>query len=681
MASALARGRLVVGAGTLSLALAAVAVPTAAHADVTNKPARTWGTNGRVSVMLPVGDRIYLGGSFTSVVDPSGMSYPAKNLAVINASTGAADLSFDAGTDTGPGTVVTALATDGTRLFVGGLFKSIDGVARSNLAAVDATTGALVTEWTASASGSVDALNFTGGALYAAGLFSAVRSGGGSGVLSQPYLAKIDATTGMVDTGWSPAAGDRVRALAPALDGTGRLFIAGDFDTVSGVAVRKLAAVSLAGAGTVDPGFRPGPNNGSVYATVFDVTADAGQVYAAVGGSGGACTALAASSGARVWSDHSNGNMQSVRLIDSVLYCGGHYGGTSSFAGLSRQKLAAVNIADGSVNGFAPKINSPLGVWSLGTDATHLYVGGDFTDITGVAQPYFAEFPAAKSAPAAPALFAQPGSGVVHLSWTAPSTDGGSPVTKYRIYRSTTAGSYRTTPYATVLSGSRVYDDTGVANGTTYYYTVAAVNGMGQSLPSAENGATPAADISPTAPTVPVGLTATNPSGYVQLSWNPPTDNGGAPVTAYRIYRGTSAGSEQLYATVGTPSYRDTGIVADTTYYYQVSAVNSVELEGPRSEEDFTTAQPGLPGAPTLTGTPGTGVVHLSWTVPNDGGLPITKYVVLRDDIRIKVTKDATVTSFDDTTASPGTSYVYQVAALNSLGRGQLSNKVTIAAS
>ncbi len=661
-----------------ALGLTVLALPVTAHADVTSKPARTWGTNGRVSVILPVGDRIYLGGSFTSVVDPSGKSYPAKNLAVISSSTGAAELTFDAGTDTGPGTAVTALATDGTRLFVGGLFKSIDGVARSNLVAVDATTGALDTSWTASASGSVDALSFTGGALYAAGLFSSVRSGGGSGVQSGPYLAKIDAATGMVDTGWTPAPGDRVRALAPAPDGTGRLFIAGDFDTVSGVVVRKLAAVSVAGAGTVDPGFRPGPNNGNAYATVFDVTADAGQVYAAVGGSGGACTAIAASSGARVWSDHSDGNMQSVRLMGSVLYCGGHYGGTSSFAGSSRQKLAAVNIGDGSVNGFAPKINSPLGVWSLGTDAAHLYVGGDFTDITGVPQPYFAEFPTVRSVPAAPTLFTQPGSAVVHLSWTAASTDGGSPVTRYRIYRSTTAGAYGSTPYATLLSATRVYDDTAVSNRIAYFYTVAAVNAVGQSQPSAERSATPDADITPTAPTAPVGLTATNPPGKVHLTWNPPVDNGGAPVTGYRIYRAAAAGAEELYATVDTTSYDDVAIAAGTTYYYQVSAVNSVEIEGGRSGEDFTTAQAGVPGPPTLTGTPGAGLVHLAWTVPSDGGLPITKYIVLRNDIRIKVTKDATSTTYDDTTATPGTAYVYQVAALNSLGRGQLSNKVTV---
>lgn len=648
-----------------------------AHADVSSKPSRTWGTNGRVSVILPVGDRIYLGGSFTSVVDPSGVSYPAKNLAVINASTGAADLGFDGGTDTGPGTVVTALATDGARLFVGGLFKSIDGVARSNLAAIDPTTGALLTGWTASASGSVDALSFTGGALYAAGLFSAVRSGGGSGVLSSPYLAKVDPVTGLVDTAWTPAADDRVRALAPAADGSGRLFIAGDFNTVSGVGSRKLAAVLLADPGTVDPAFLPGPNNGSAYATVFDVTTNGGLVYAAVGGSGGACTALNGSNGSRVWSDHSNGNMQSVRLMGGVLYCGGHFGGTASFAGLSRQKLASVDPGTGAVSGFAPKIDSPLGVWSLGTDAGRLYVGGDFSAITGVGQPHFAVFPGTSTAPAAPGLFAQPGEAVVHLSWAAPSTDGGSAVTRYRIYRSTIAGAYGTAPYTSV-SGTRVFDDASVSDGTTYFYTVAAVNAVGQSVPSAERSATPAANIVPTAPSAPLGLTATNPPGNVHLTWNPPTDNGGAPVTSYKIYRSTATGAETYYASGAATSYDDKAIVADTTYYYTVTAVNSESLEGPASAEDFTTAQPGVPGAPSLAGTAGTGVVHLSWTVPNDGGLAITKYIVLRDDIRIKVTKDATSTTYDDTTATPGTTYVYQVAALNSLGRGQLSNKVTI---
>ena len=43
---------------------------------------------------FPVGDRIVVGGTFETVIDPAGNEYPARNLAVFSASTGAADLQW-----------------------------------------------------------------------------------------------------------------------------------------------------------------------------------------------------------------------------------------------------------------------------------------------------------------------------------------------------------------------------------------------------------------------------------------------------------------------------------------------------------------------------------------------------------------------------------------------------------
>jgi hypothetical protein len=92
-----------------------------AHASLVTTPARTWGTNCRVLSILPVGDRVYVAGTFGKVVDTSGVSYPAKNLAAFSATTGRADLDFAVGTN---GTVNT-LATDGSTLYVGGMFTSV----------------------------------------------------------------------------------------------------------------------------------------------------------------------------------------------------------------------------------------------------------------------------------------------------------------------------------------------------------------------------------------------------------------------------------------------------------------------------------------------------------------------------------------------------------------------------
>ncbi|HJT09836.1 MAG TPA: fibronectin type III domain-containing protein, partial [Candidatus Nitrosotalea sp.] len=79
----------------------------------------------------------------------------------------------------------------------------------------------------------------------------------------------------------------------------------------------------------------------------------------------------------------------------------------------------------------------------------------------------------------------------INLSWTAPTDNGGSPITGYKIYRGIASNGEGTTPIATVSNSTLSYADTGLANGQTYYYEVTAVNSVGESSPSNEASATP----------------------------------------------------------------------------------------------------------------------------------------------------------------------------------------------
>jgi len=91
------------------------------------------------------------------------------------------------------------------------------------------------------------------------------------------------------------------------------------------------------------------------------------------------------------------------------------------------------------------------------------------------------------SAPSTPTgLAAIPGNGSVALSWNASSG-----ATSYSIYRGTTSGGEGTTPVATTTTNS--YTNTGLTNGTTYYYKVSATNSAGTSAQSSEVSATPSA--------------------------------------------------------------------------------------------------------------------------------------------------------------------------------------------
>ncbi|MGO8671474.1 MAG: fibronectin type III domain-containing protein, partial [Capsulimonadaceae bacterium] len=168
------------------------------------------------------------------------------------------------------------------------------------------------------------------------------------------------------------------------------------------------------------------------------------------------------------------------------------------------------------------------------------------------------------SAPATPTgVTASASSGQVVVSWTASSG-----ATSYNVFESTTSGGEGTTPYATGITATS-YTNTGLTNGTTYYYTVDALNSYGSSAQSTQVSATPASGI----PAAPTGLTATAGNAQIALSW---TASSGA--TSYNVYRETATGAESTTAIatgVTTTSYTNTGLTNGTAYYYKVAALNA----------------------------------------------------------------------------------------------------------
>jgi regulation of enolase protein 1 (concanavalin A-like superfamily) len=163
------------------------------------------------------------------------------------------------------------------------------------------------------------------------------------------------------------------------------------------------------------------------------------------------------------------------------------------------------------------------------------------------------------------------GNGQASLSW-----GGSTGATGYSVLRATSANGTYTT-LASGLAGTS-YLDTGLANGTTYYYAVVASNGSGSSGTSTQANAI-------TAPAAPTGLVATADNAQVSLQWNASTG-----AATYNVLRSTTSGSG--YATVATgltaTSHIDTGLTNGTTYYYLVTATNSGGTSANSSEASAT---------------------------------------------------------------------------------------------
>lgn len=78
----------------------------------------------------------------------------------------------------------------------------------------------------------------------------------------------------------------------------------------------------------------------------------------------------------------------------------------------------------------------------------------------------------------------------IDLSWTAPASNGGSPITGYKIERESQEGGGYLSLVDNTGSTSTSYSDTGVEAGVQYNYRVSAINAVGMSSPSNEAGLT-----------------------------------------------------------------------------------------------------------------------------------------------------------------------------------------------
>lgn len=184
-----------------------------------------------------------------------------------------------------------------------------------------------------------------------------------------------------------------------------------------------------------------------------------------------------------------------------------------------------------------------------------------------------------------------------------------------------------------------------------------------------------------TVPSPPRELENTQLQERVHLAWKPPADDGGANISAFRVYRGTGGGNEMQLAEVAGAilSYADPTAPVASNLTYFVTAINAI---GESARSNIVRIPATVPTAPrNLRAFSGDGMVHLSWEASiDDGGTAITGYRAYRSvqglPPNILVTSNGSISSIEDLGLVNGLSYSYHVTATNSIGESPPSNSV-----
>ncbi len=177
----------------------------------------------------------------------------------------------------------------------------------------------------------------------------------------------------------------------------------------------------------------------------------------------------------------------------------------------------------------------------------------------------------------------------IEISWNAPVDNGGAPINNYTIYRGNSSG---IEIFLITLGNITIYNDTGLINGQTYFYFIAAINAQGIGANSTEVYAIPK-----TIPTAPQSVGTSFGNAQILLTWKSPVDNGGDAIKNYTIYRGNCLGNETLLIMLGNvTTFIDSGLTNGQVYYYKICCNNSAGTS-PFSAETFAIPRT-IPTAP-----------------------------------------------------------------------------------
>ena len=227
---------------------------------------------------------------------------------------------------------------------------------------------------------------------------------------------------------------------------------------------------------------------------------------------------------------------------------------------------------------------------------------------------------------------------------------------QYEVYRSATgkANSFSIIRRTAALS----YTDTSAAAGNTYYYVVRAMKGSGSSATYSKFSKAQQITYTVSSLAVPAMTLTSAASGQPVISWS--KVNGAAQ---YEIYRSVDGVKFSIIRRTAALAYTDTSAAAGTTYYYKVRAMSGSMYSDFCAVQTIKYAITSLT-APTMTLTSGdSGQPVISWTKVSGAA----QYEIFRstDGSKFSIIRRTAALSYTDTSAAAGTTYYYQVRAIN----------------
>jgi hypothetical protein len=268
------------------------------------------------------------------------------------------------------------LSADGSRLYAGGGFNTVDGVTHKHLVVISTADHSIVSPWKGVASGMVRDLVLNGDTLFVGGAFAKLNGVAGKGI------GAVNATTGVRDSTFNHAADADVEGLTLT---PSALLLVGKFLTIDGQPRASLAAIDLSDYSLSSWAPRRFCSGCDTY---WDVQTDGTWAYVGASGAGGNFAAINLATGAQRWAYvHADGDIQAVFLAgDGKAYLGGHFGTSIYNVATSRTQVAvtvvaAVDISTGQPDpNFTPHIFKHYpGCWTFSSTLGKLWVGGDFT--------------------------------------------------------------------------------------------------------------------------------------------------------------------------------------------------------------------------------------------------------------------------------------------------------------